>query len=226
MKIGINLVGVSYNNAIEGGRLRNYEDAIENFYKYIVEPFRKKGDEVSFYLYSYENEKQDKIINDYNPCIKSQFVKQDYNKLGGGDKVSEGYKVMSVSYLNSLEKLKNEDLDLVISTRYDIKFFKNPFEEYNFDFNKMNFLWREPEFMDLPIVNDTFLVFPYKMLDNVIQSVIEMEERPPRGVDAHMHNWYLPMVSQVGIDNVQWVDDDFKNAIENNLYVLTRKDNI
>ena len=90
----------------------------------------------------------------------------------------------------------------------------------------MNFLWREPEFMDLPIVNDTFLVFPYKMLDNVIQSVIEMEERPPRGVDAHMHNWYLPMVSQVGIDNVQWVDDDFKNAIENNLYVLTRKDNI
>ena len=90
MKIGINLVGVSYNNAIEGGRLRNYEDAIENFYKYIVEPFRKDGHEVSFYLYSYENEKQDKIVNDYNPCIKSQFVKQDYNKLGGGDKVSEG----------------------------------------------------------------------------------------------------------------------------------------
>ena len=36
MKIGINLVGVSYNNAKEGGRLRNYEDAIYNFYKYIV----------------------------------------------------------------------------------------------------------------------------------------------------------------------------------------------
>jgi len=24
----------------------------------------------------------------------------------------------------------------------------------------MNFLWREPELKDLPIVNDTFLVFP------------------------------------------------------------------
>jgi len=88
----------------------------------------------------------------------------------------------------------------------------------------MNFLWREPEFMDLPIVNDTFLVFPYKMLDNVIQSVIDMEERPARGVDAHMHNWYLPMVKEVGEDNVQWVDDDFKNAIENDLYILTRKE--
>ncbi len=81
MKIGINLVGVSYNNAKEGGRLRNYEDAIENFHTYIVEPLREKGHEVQFYLYSYENEKQDKIVNDYIPCIKSQFVKPDYMRL-------------------------------------------------------------------------------------------------------------------------------------------------
>ena len=162
MKIGINLVGVSYNNAIGGGRLRNYEDAIDNFYKYIVEPFQKNGHEVEFYLYSYENEKQEKIVFDYYPCKKSKFVRPEYNKLGGGDRIPEGYKVMSISYLNSLHQLKNEDLDLVISTRYDIKFLKNPFEEYNFDFDKMNFLWREPEFMDLPIVNDTFLVFPYQ----------------------------------------------------------------
>ena len=53
MRIGINLVGVSYNNAITGGRLRNYEDAIENFFKYIIEPFRENGNEVQFYLYSY-----------------------------------------------------------------------------------------------------------------------------------------------------------------------------
>ena len=223
MKIGINLVGVSYNNAKEGGRLRNYEDAIENFHTYIVEPLREKGHEVQFYLYSYENEKQDKIVNDYIPCIKSQFVKPDYNKLGGGDKVSEGYKVMTVSYLNSLEQLKNEDLDLVISTRYDIKFFQNPFEVYDYDFDKMNFLWREPEFMDLPIVNDTFLVFPYKMLDNVKNSIIEMEENPPHGINSAMHNWYLPMVNQVGEDKVQWVDDRFATAIDNELYILTRK---
>ena len=223
MRIGINLVGVSYNSAKEGGRLRNYEDAIENFHTYIVEPLREKGHEVQFYLYSYENEKQDKIVNDYIPCIKSQFVKPDYNKLGGGASVSEGYKVMSVSYLNSLEQLKNEDLDLVISTRYDIKFFQNPFEVYDYDFDKMNFLWREPEFMDLPIVNDTFLVFPYKMLDSVKDSIIEMEDNPPHGKNIAMHNWYLPMVNQVGEDKVQWVDDRFATALENKLYILTRK---
>ena len=222
MKIGINLVGVSYNNAKEGGRLRNYEDSIENFYKYIVEPFREKGHIVQFYLYTYENEKQDKILNEYIPCIKSKFVKPDYNKLGGGHKVNDGYKIMTVSYLNSLEQLKNEDLDLIISTRYDINFFKNPFELYDYDFDKMNFLWREPAFMDLPIVNDTFLVFPYRMLDNVIDSIIEMEENPPHKVSVAMHNWYLPMVNQVGEDNVKWVCNEFITAISNDLYKLTR----
>ena len=33
------------------------------------------------------------------------------------------------------------------------------------------------------------------------------------------------MVKEVGEDNVQWVDDDFKNAIENDLYILTKEKN-
>ena len=41
MKIGINLVGVSYNNAKEGGRLRDYENSIQNFYKNVVNPLRQ-----------------------------------------------------------------------------------------------------------------------------------------------------------------------------------------
>ena len=31
------------------------------------------------------------------------------------------------------------------------------------------------------------------------------------------------MVNQVGEDNVQWVDDRFRTAIQNELYKLTRK---
>ena len=37
-----------------------------------------------------------------------------------------------------------------------------------------------------------------------------------------MHNLYLPMINQVGENNVQWVCDDFVNAIDNNLYKLMR----
>lgn len=222
MKIGINLVGVSYNNAKEGGRLRDYENSIKNFYKNVVNPLKEDGHEVKFYLFSYSNEKQNKIIEDYSPAIKHTFVQPDYNKLGGGDKMGNGMKIMTVSYLNSLQQLYNEDLDLVISTRYDINFFRNPFEEYNYDFTKCSFLWREPEFMDLPIVNDTFIVFPYKMLESFFDAVVEMETNPPHGVNSGMHNLYLPMVNQVGEDNVVWLDDEFKSAVDNSLYKLER----
>jgi hypothetical protein len=60
------------------------------------------------------------------------------------------------------------------------------------------------------------------MLNNVIESINQMELNPPHEVNIAMHNWYLPMVNQVGEDKVQWVCDDFVNAISNNLYKLMR----
>lgn len=218
MKIGVNLVGVSYN---EKGRYRNYEDAIDSFYKYIVWPLEEEGHNIFFYLYTYQNQKSQKIVEDYIPCVKAQFINKEFNSMGGGDNL-HGYKVMSVSYIKSLEALKDEELDLVISTRFDIKFFKNPFTTYSYDFGKFNFLWREPEYKELPLVNDTFVVFPYSMLDTVIQSIHTMETKPSKGVNIAMHNWYLPLIDKLGIDKVQWVDDHFKTAISNDLYQLTR----
>lgn len=220
MKIGINLVGVSYNDG--SGRYRNYEDAINGFMSNVVEPLKEDGHEIKFYIYSYDSIKRNDILKAYQPVKKYHFTDPIYNTLGGGDKLPNGLKAISSNYINSLEQLKNEDLDLVISTRFDINFLKNPFKKYSFDFSKFNFLWREPEFTHLPIVNDTFIVFPYSMLGNVIESIIEMESIPPYGINIAMHNWYLPMVKQVGEDNVQWVCDEFVNAISNDLYKLMR----
>lgn len=220
MKIGVNLVGVSYNDG--NGRYRNYEDAIGGFMTNVITPLKEEGHDIGFYIYTYDNKKRNDIIESYTPTKKYQFTNPNLNSLGGGDKLPSGYKAISSTYIESLEQLKNEDLDLVISTRFDINFFKNPFKEYQFDFTKFNFLWREPEFTHLPIVNDTFIVFPYHMLDNVIESINEMETNPPHNVNVAMHNWYLPMVNQVGEDNVQWVCDEFVNAISNKLYKLTR----
>ena len=221
MKIGINLVGVSYNDGTYG-RYRNYEDAIEGFMINVVNPLREDGHKIKFYIYSYDSIKRNDILESYTPVEKYSFEHPAFNGYGGGDKVPNGYKAMSAVYVSSLLQLLNEDLDLIISTRFDINFFKNPFKEYPYDFTKFNFLWREPEFTNLPIVNDTFIVFPYSMLNDVINSIDEMELNPPHGVNVAMHNWYLPMVNEVGEDKVQWVCDDYINAITNNLYKLTR----
>jgi hypothetical protein len=53
MKIGINLVGVSYNDG-NVGRYRNYEDALEGFMNNIVNPLKEEGHEISFYLFTYD----------------------------------------------------------------------------------------------------------------------------------------------------------------------------
>jgi len=223
MKVGINLVGISYNNGSQGGRYRNYKDSLENFYKYIITPLQKNNT-LSTYIFSYDSIEKNNIIKSYPNVKKYNFIEENFNNLGGGNILNEGIKMMSLSYLKSLEQLKNEDLDLIISTRFDINFLKNPFEEYLYDFSKFNFLWREPEFTHLPIVNDTFIVFPYSMLENVINSIYEMETNPPYDVNIAMHNWYLPMVNQVGKDKVQWVSDEFETFLTNKLYKLTRHD--
>ena len=220
MKIGINLVGVSYNDG-NIGRYRNYMDAIEGFTNNVINPLKETGHEIIYYLFTYDSPKRDEIISAYNPK-KYTFLDPNYNKFGGGDLIENQLKIISLTYINSLNELIDEDLDLVISTRFDINFFKNPFEEYPYDFTKCNFLWREPEYIHLPIVNDTFIVFPHKMTDNLINAIIQMETNTPHGVNVAMHNIYLPMVEQVGNENVKWVCDDFINAISNNLYKLMR----
>ncbi len=222
MKIGINLVGVSYNDGIIG-RYRNYEDAMDGFMTNVVNPLKEQGHEISFYLFTYESPKREDIIKAYNPK-KYTFLDPNYNKMGGGDVLENTMKIISLTYINSLNELVDEDLDLVISTRFDISFLKNPFTEYSYDFSKCNFLWREPEHTNLPIVSDTFIVFPHSMTENLIDAIIEMETNPPFGVGVAMHNIYLPMVNQVGEDKVQWVCDEFTRSDINNLYKLTRKE--
>ena len=128
MRIGINLVGVAYNDGAIG-RYRNYEDALEGFMTNVVNPLKEEGHEVVFFIFSYGNKKEADIIQKYTPLRNYVFVPEEanFNIYGGGDRLPNGMKLMSATYLNSLMEVvnKGEDLDLVISTRFDINFFKN-----------------------------------------------------------------------------------------------------
>ena len=61
MKIGINLVGVSYNDGTFG-RYRNYEDAIGGFMHNIVNPLKEDGHDIFFYLFTYDSIERDNIF--------------------------------------------------------------------------------------------------------------------------------------------------------------------
>jgi len=229
MKIGINLTGVSYNDGSRGGRYRNYLDALDTFTNNIITPLIEAGNDVSTYIFTYDSIKKDEIIKSYPNVKKHSFVHEDYNTLTGGEKISAEFKIQAITYINSLQQLLDEDLDVIVSTRFDIYFLKNPFQVYNYDFSKCNFLWREPEYHDFPIVNDTFIVFPHSMVQIMIDCIIEMEVSPPRGVNVGLHNFYIPLVDRVGEKQVQWLDDRFVGGLNdrrtphaNDLYKLVR----
>lgn len=220
MKIGINLVGVSYNDGTIG-RYRNYEDALDGFMTNVVNPLKEEGHEISFYLFTYDSPKKEDIIKTYNPK-KSTFLDPNYNKFGGGDVLENTMKIISLTYINSLNELIEEDLDLVISTRFDISFNINPFKELNYEFDKFNFLFREPVFKTIPLVSDTFYVFPHSMTNDFIEAIIDMENNPTDGINIAMHNMLIPMQNKIGEKNVKYVCDEYYSSLENPFYKLTR----
>lgn len=220
MKIGINLVGVSYNDG-SIGRYRNYEDALEGFMNNVVNPLKEDGHDIFFYLFTYDSPKKEDIIKTYNPK-KYTFLDPNYNKFGGGDVLEDSMKIISITYINSLNELINEDLDLVISTRFDISFNINPLKELNYELDKFNFLFREPVFKTIPLVSDTFYVFPHSMTEKFIEAIIEMETNPEQGVNIAMHNMLRPIQNKVGEENVKYVCDEYYSSLENPFYKLTR----
>jgi hypothetical protein len=217
MKIGINLVGVSYNDGTNG-RYRNYEDALLDFEKWITNPLKSEN-EVNYYLASYNSDKVTDIIETYKPK-KYKFDRSELNNYGGGDLHDNGTKLMTKIHIESLQNLQNEDLDFVISTRFDIAFNETP----KLDFDKFNFLFREPVYTELPLVSDCFYAFPMSMLNSVIEAMHEMETNPFNGVSIGMHNLYQPLQQSIGNANINVVYDDFMSSADNRIFTLTRKE--
>ena len=143
MKAAINLVGVSYSTS---GRIRNFNESFESLKKNIEAPIREKGYDIDYFLTTYDNDKKEDILKLYNP-VKSTFLDSNFNKLGGGDVINSNGKNMLImvhTYLESLKQLKQQtDIDLVVSTRFDILFNVNPFNDFNYDLSKFNFLFRD-----------------------------------------------------------------------------------
>ena len=217
MKIGISITGVSYEINRKQERYRNYEDAVNEFFEFVINPLKEMGHEVNIYIYTYTSDKKDAILERYNPK-KWEFIDYDEQVL------IDGLSVQGHNVQKGLEQLVGEDLDIVIRARYDQKFLSNPFEVYDWEWDKVNFLWREESYESLPLVNDTFFSFPYHMLDEMKLALMDAELNPHKGVRIALHNLYQPTIDRVGLENVKLLDGTYMKEAWNKLYKLTRID--
>lgn len=215
MRIAISIAGVSYETG-NRYRYRNYEDAVDSFNKNVIDYLVAEGHEVFTFLYTYQTIKSAELPDAYNRFTEARFIEEN------NQYIPEGQSVQAINIIRALEDVNEWDFDYVIRARFDQKFLKNPFTTYDWDFSKINLLWREPSHETLPLVNDTFFGFPFKWTRDVIESIKDSELRPHKGIRIALHNLYQPLIDRVGKENVKILDERFVNAQMNDLYKLTR----
>jgi hypothetical protein len=208
MKIGILLTGVSYGYNVGHEKAdRDWNLTKDNLKTNLIDCF-KDTDEVSVYLTTYKHSTNQEVFDFYQP---KKMLLLDY----------EGSR-QRPTYAEGLKNVLNEDLDFIITTRFDIHF-NDKVSNYNFDRSKINFLFRdiEPWWSQRGCTGDCLHAFPKKYLQDVINT-IEFSER----VDAHgMHEIYKFLVQIHGPDVAHFVHEGQHSSNDNKFYDLIRAKN-
>jgi hypothetical protein len=196
MKVGVSLIGMN----------RTYKDCFDNFTKMVIEPLKNMGHEVYVYLTTYLDESNENLINLYKP------KKTNFLEFYGSHQRN--------TYLKGLDILDGEDLDLILCTRFDIRFKKKIFND-NFDSKKFNFCFREQNMWESHnFVTDNLFVFDYKFLKDFKDSLIFIHNTSPQ--NQFMHHIYLPVLERIGQENIVFLSDEIEFSHDNNFYDLVR----
>jgi hypothetical protein len=226
MKVGINLVGIAYDDQgnLQG---RDWYLSYARVYQRIIECWSDMGHDVSVYLTTYKyslnrdaNYDTETIVSWYK-AKKYQFLdKIGRSTMDPWDK----YGTNQIStHKKSLELLRGEDIDLVVSSRFDIIFNHN-ITEYNIDYNKFNVLFKEKENWEektqIPeknnelgpalLTSDVLFIYPYNMLEDVI-GICDEKIQWCQSVDhpiITMHDMYRRILHKKGEEFVNLMTND------------------
>lgn len=187
MKIGINLVGITYG----GVRNRDWKNTKDNLMSNVINCW--VDNDVKIYITTYDNPTLDELREFYQPS------KLTLLQFEGSDQ--------RTTYIKSLKELVNEDLDLIISTRFDIEFNK-PISEYEIDFEKVNFFFKEANgwWERHKFTNDALFILNKKYLNEFIDSVVEFDMNPYRPANhKDLHPTYRYIVEKIGEENTHFI---------------------
>ena len=202
MKIGLNLVGKSY---VPNER-RDWTVSIDNIKKSIIDVYTPEHS-VSVYMCTYETETTNQLIEQYKP-VKTTLLDVSNSE-------------QRLTYIKSLKELLNEDVDIIISTRFDIFFYK-PFSELNIDFTKVNFLFREKGWWDShKFTTDNIFIIPKQFLPQFIESIQDAYDKPVRGC-SDLHPVYSFLLPKIGEENIHIISNEHYLSNTNAYYTLTR----
>jgi hypothetical protein len=204
LKMGISLVGGSFGYIGLNHNAKDWRLTCDNIKSNLFDGFPNK----KVYTTTYNSETIPRLLDFYNPTKALIIPYTDSHQR--------------TTYIQSLKNLVDEDVDFIISTRFDIEF-SQPVYNYNFNFNKFNFMFREiePYWSDSQFVSDSLFAFPKKYLKPFIEA-IEREHNSPYRILPDLHAMYRHMSYIIGVDNIHFLHEGCWNSNENPIYKIIR----
>ncbi len=208
MKVGINLIGVSKD--IDGSKRNiNWVYAFYRIKQRVIECWLDQGHDVKIYITTYNH-------NDFPNMIRAYKNFDGYGVEHPADSIKIPVKYQIIEDLNTPrlltqkighEFLRNEDLDIIVDTRFEVIFNKN-ITDYRIDYNKFNVLFKEKNAWDKQLTCDMLFIYPYYMLEDYISLCEENHRNLPLGYGGDMHNFYYRIKEKRGEDSVNFMTDD------------------
>lgn len=205
MKIGISLAGVSYSTS---GKRRDFRKTYQNFFDTFYNPLAESHT-VSVYTTTYPHKLQEEFLADYKPK-KHQFIP------------FEGSHPRS-TLVHGLCLAEEEDIDILICTRFDIKF-NLKVTEMDIKWDKFNFFFKEKDvWEDHKFVTDNLFIFPKPYLYELAESVQELCDENLYQGHTFMHHIYRYVEKRVGSENIHFIcGDELALSHNNRFYDLVR----
>ena len=203
MRIGLLLTGISH-----GSKNRDWRRTIKNIQDNLIFPYTRDNNRVDVYFTTYPSETQSLLIDTVSPTA-CQFLKFFQSS-------------QRTTYIKSLAMLRDEPLDFIIATRFDI-LFNQTLKSLRIDYGKFNVLFREKDWWDggYEFATDVLYAFPAKYLEGVIKGIRNLIENPPRQC-YDMHGTYKSVKMSIGGENANVAIDGFYYTHDNPFFKLDR----
>lgn len=202
MKIGIVFRGITTGDSPT--QKKDWTLARDNIKENLISAFQNP----SIYFTTYEHPVLPEVIQFYRPNA-IQIV--DY-------KASDQRKTL----LCALKQVADQDLDFIIIARFDMEF-KRKITEFNINYNKFNFIFREidPYWSEKKYVSDTFFAFPKIFLIPFMEAVYNEIMQPERKY-SDMHSAYKRILPLIGIENIHFMVDGTHRSDTNDFFEIKR----
>ena len=202
------LRGISYGSTYVAKNFRSCKDNyLQNVYKPLLE-----NNEVSVYVCTYDHPLMQELIDTYKP------KKIELLEYENSDQVT--------TFLHSLRMLKDEDLDFIICTRFDLHFHQK-ITDINLDFNKSNFTFKldpiDARWNDYEFISDLAFYFNSSHLDAMISSTKDLIKFPPRQW-ADLHGIYKKLKAYIPKEEINFITPNIWRSLgdEYPIYELKR----